>query len=118
MSKRNTDKSTLPSISHLSPAELTALIAEAERQRAARLGEAKQALLEEMRQKAADLGLSVESLFGDERKRRQRSDAGKKLPVRYRGPKGEEWAGRGPTPRWLRALEQAGKKRGDYEVRG
>jgi DNA-binding protein H-NS len=91
--------------------------AEAERAREAKLGEAKQALIEEMRAKAALLGITVEALVGTERRRRQRSDAGKKLAVRYRGPKGEEWAGRGPTPRWLRTLEAAGKKRGDFEVK-
>ena len=111
------EKSNLPSIEHLSPADLTSLIAEAERVREAKLGEAKQALIEEMRERAAELGLTVEGLMGGERRRRQRADAGKKLPVKYRGPKGEEWAGRGPTPRWLRALESAGKKRTDYEVK-
>lgn len=116
MSKKM-EKTSLPAIDHLSAAELTDLIAEAERLRRERLEEAKQAFVEEMRARAAALGFSVESLMGQERRRRQRSDAGKKLPVRYRGPKGEEWAGRGPTPRWLRTLEASGKKRTDYEVK-
>lgn len=111
-------KSSLPAIDHLSAAELTDLIAEAERLRAAKLEDAKRALIEEMRAKAAALGTTFEDLVGhDGRRRRVRSDAGKTLPVRFRGPNGETWAGRGPTPRWLRALEQAGKKRSDYAVK-
>lgn len=116
MSKKP-EKTALPAIDHLSAVELTELIEHAERLRRGRIEEAKAALVEEMRARAAELGLTVEGLMGNERRRRQRSDAGKKLPVRYRGPKGEEWAGRGPTPRWLRALEGAGKKRTDYEVK-
>ena len=32
-------------------------------------------------------------------------------PVKYRGPNGETWAGRGRTPGWLNALESAGSSR-------
>lgn len=111
-------KSSLPNIEHLSASELTDLIGEAERLRDAKFADAKRALIEEMRAKAAALGTTFEDLVGgDGRRRRLRSDAGKTLPVRFRGPNGEEWAGRGPTPRWLRALEAAGKKRADYAVK-
>lgn len=33
---------------------------------------------------------------------------GKKVTPKYRGPNGETWAGRGATPRWLRALIDEG----------
>jgi DNA-binding protein H-NS len=36
------------------------------------------------------------------------SRKGVKVPPKYRGPNGEEWAGRGARPRWLTAL--VGKK--------
>ncbi|HZP21746.1 MAG TPA: H-NS histone family protein [Bauldia sp.] len=42
--------------------------------------------------------------------------AGKKVAPKYRGPEGELWTGRGNTPRWLVALEQAGKKRENYLI--
>lgn len=94
------------------------MIGEAERLRDSKLADAKRALIEEMREKASALGSTLEDLVGvDGRSRRVRSDAGKTLPVRFRGPNGETWAGRGPTPRWLRALEEAGKKRSDYAVK-
>jgi DNA-binding protein H-NS len=35
---------------------------------------------------------------------------GKKVPPKYRSPSGETWAGRGATPRWLKAAIKEGKK--------
>jgi hypothetical protein len=31
------------------------------------------------------------------------------VPPKYRGPGGETWAGRGATPRWLKALVKEGR---------
>lgn len=41
---------------------------------------------------------------------------GRKAKVKYRGPKGETWAGRGLLPRWLTALEKKGKKREQFLI--
>ena len=41
---------------------------------------------------------------------------GRKVPIKYRGPKGETWTGRGLAPRWLAALEAKGKKRERFLV--
>lgn len=38
------------------------------------------------------------------------------VPVRYRGPNGETWTGRGRTPRWLAALEQQGASRESFRL--
>jgi DNA-binding protein H-NS len=35
---------------------------------------------------------------------------GKKVAPKYRSPDGETWAGRGATPRWLKAAIKEGKK--------
>jgi DNA-binding protein H-NS len=35
---------------------------------------------------------------------------GTKVPPKYRSPDGETWAGRGATPRWLKAAIKEGKK--------
>ena len=35
---------------------------------------------------------------------------GKKVAPKYRGPDGETWAGRGATPRWLKAAIKEGKE--------
>ena len=34
-----------------------------------------------------------------------------KVPVKYRGPNGEAWTGRGHTPAWVIAQEAAGRTR-------
>jgi DNA-binding protein H-NS len=41
---------------------------------------------------------------------------GRKVPIKYRGPKGETWTGRGLAPRWLAALEAKGKRRERFLV--
>ena len=108
--------------------QLTALIAAAEAKRREKLDEARVALRAEMERKAAELGLSAGDLFAQTapqettgqgtRRRRPRSDASAKraVAVRYRGPNGEEWSGRGRTPRWLVALEAEGRNREEFAV--
>src|SRR5215469_14125539 len=41
---------------------------------------------------------------------------GRKVPPKYRGPKGETWAGRGARPRWLVAAIKGGKKLDDFLI--
>jgi DNA-binding protein H-NS len=38
------------------------------------------------------------------------------IPAKYVGPLGEQWSGRGRTPRWLVALEEQGHTRGEFAV--
>jgi len=57
------------------------------------------------------LGGSITSIGGKvARGGRGSSLKGKKVPPKYRGPDGETWAGRGATPRWLKAAIKEGKK--------
>ncbi|MBK8113449.1 MAG: H-NS histone family protein [Candidatus Accumulibacter sp.] len=37
-------------------------------------------------------------------------------PVKYRGPNGETWSGRGRAPGWIRAAEQIGGSRKTFMV--
>ena len=41
---------------------------------------------------------------------------GRKVAPKYRGPDGETWAGRGATPRWLKAAIKEGKKAEDFLI--
>jgi DNA-binding protein H-NS len=41
---------------------------------------------------------------------------GRKIKPKYRGPKGETWAGRGARPRWLVAAIKEGKKLNDFLI--
>ena len=87
----------------------------------------RRSFIEEMTTRAKDLGMSVADILGkavSTGMRSSRLGAKKKAapakkgsaPVKYRGPGGETWAGRGRPPRWLSALEAEGKKRADFAV--
>ena len=60
----------------------------------------------------AALGGSITSIGGKVARGGGRGSAlkGKKVAPKYRGPDGETWAGRGATPRWLKAAIKEGKK--------
>ena len=51
-----------------------------------------------------------------EPRRRSSLRKGIKLPPKFRGPKGETWAGRGARPRWLTALVKQGRKLEEFAV--
>ena len=106
-------------LNRLCPAGLATVIQRVQEKQRERQEEAKAALLAEFRQKAASLGLQVnlELLETPAPTRRRRSDAGQILPVRYRGPNGETWSGRGHPPNWLTGLEAAGRNREEFRVR-
>ena len=38
------------------------------------------------------------------------------VPVKFRGPNGEAWSGRGRIPGWLAALESQGAKREQFRI--
>ena len=42
---------------------------------------------------------------------------GTKVAPKYRGPKGETWAGRGARPKWLAALVKGGAKTEDFLIK-
>jgi DNA-binding protein H-NS len=110
-------------LDRLTVAELTALRDAAEARRLEKLDEAKNAVLAETRAKLAELGLTLEVVLpqpsssaagGGGRKRR--SDAGRPLPAKYRGPSGDTWSGRGRVPKWLQTLEAEGRNREEFRT--
>ena len=66
----------------------------------------------------AALGGSIASIGGKvARGGRGSSLKGKKVAPKYRGSDGETWAGRGATPRWLKAATKGtGKKIEDFLI--
>lgn len=42
--------------------------------------------------------------------------ARKPVPVKFRGPNGETWTGRGKQPTWLRTLVEGGRKADEFKV--
>jgi DNA-binding protein H-NS len=68
---------------------------------------------------AQALGVSIEDLFGlpSHPGKRQTKHPRGKQPVKYRGPAGEEWSGRGPSPRWMKPLLVKGKTKEDFLIK-
>ena len=63
------------------------------------------------------LGSSVASLGGKvARGMRGSKLKGMKVAPKYRSPDGDTWAGRGATPRWLKAAIKEGKKLEDFLI--
>ena len=91
-----------------------------------KLEDAKAALRAELERRAAELGIASGDLFSwlqqqmpvdkGARARKPRDDIGAKRAVKYRGPSGEEWSGRGRTPSWLTALEAEGRGREEFLI--
>ncbi len=68
---------------------------------------------------AQTLGVSIQELFGlpAHVARRETKHVRGKQPARYRGPGGEEWSGRGPSPRWMKPLLTKGKTKEDFLIK-
>lgn len=112
----------------LSIEAIDALIVAAEEAKQVRRQNAEAALRAEFASKAAAYGLTLADLVQVGSARGARAGAtpgpGKRgkqgprgpAPIKFRGPNGETWSGRGLTPRWLKALEARGKKRDQFAV--
>jgi DNA-binding protein H-NS len=106
----------------MSVADLTALRDAAEAKRLEKLEDAKAAVIERARAEIEQLGLQFEAVFpkvanaSADSPRRTRKDAGEPVPVKFRGPNGETWTGRGRMPKWLQAMEAEGRNRKDFAV--
>ena len=74
----------------------------------------RQALLESTRQACEAIGWPVVELAAALCGRPL--PPGRKRPVRFRGPNGEEWAGCGKTPGWLKRQIKAGRQMEDFAV--
>ena len=105
----------------LSIEELTQLIQEAEAKRSEKQESARAALIEDMRTRAAQLGLGLEDLIGRQAApqtnvRKVRTDVGKPVPVKFRGPDDATWSGRGRMPKWLSDAIARGKSKDEFAV--
>jgi DNA-binding protein H-NS len=95
--------------------ELWALATAATTKAQEKIEAAKQAVLDETRAKLAELGVDFDGLLKAP-KPAKKAKATASVPVKYRGPKGETWTGRGKLPHWLAEAEKRGRKRDDFSV--
>ena len=112
MARAETDRlaTLIDSLKNLSTAELAEIVAAAQRERETKIEEERQKLRAEIMERAAKLNLSVDDVMRDPETPK------KKAATRYRGPDGEEWAGRGKPPKWLTSLEAAGRNRDEFKI--
>jgi DNA-binding protein H-NS len=88
---------------------------------------AKAALRAELERRAAELGIAPGDLFSwlrqqmpvdsGARARKPRGDIGTERAAKYRGPRGEEWSGRGRPPKWFAALKAEGRNREEFLIK-
>jgi len=72
------------------------------------------AVIAEIRKTMAEYGISAADLAGKPAASKGRKPAA----VKYRNPANDDaWSGRGRVPRWLAALEAAGRKREEFAVK-
>lgn len=111
----------------MSAAELRQLIEDAQAELVSKQEAAKAELRARWEKEAAEAGLSIQAVLplsggraeGSKRARKSGGDGtsdARQLPVKFRGPNGEEWSGRGRLPKWLQVAEADGKKREDFKV--
>ena len=100
----------------LSTPELRIIRERADQKRQANLKGERSAAIAEMREKFSQLELSLEEVLASESNKQPRRVSGATARVKYRGPDGETWSGRGRAPIWIRKLEQEGHNREEYLV--
>jgi len=116
-------KDVMAGLQELGAADLREVAAAAEKLAREKGDHERRQFIEETRRRAAALGVSVSDLFGEsgpsgaKRGRKAKPERSRASPaVKYRGPSGEEWSGRGRPPRWVQAVEAEGRSRNDYAV--
>ena len=74
--------------------------------------------VQEIKAKMAAFGITLADLDGGKGRPRKAVGAksGNPAPIKYRGPNGETWTGRGLMPRWLAALVEAGQAKETFAV--
>jgi DNA-binding protein H-NS len=115
----NTDRMSLITevMDTLSAQDLRVIRDRADKKRQAKLKDARAEAIAEMRQKFSQLELSFEEVLAGESNKQSKRRTGGSVRVKYRGPEGEEWSGRGRAPGWLKNLEATGHNRDEYVIK-
>ena len=80
--------------------------------------EKRAAIVSELLKKISENNISQSELFpaSTSSKKPKGGKTSVSATVKFRGPEGETWSGRGLTPRWLTALIASGKTKEDFAV--
>ena len=68
-------------------------------------------VIRDIKAKMAEYGITVADLGSAGKK-----SAGKPAAVKFRGPNGEEWSGRGRAPAWMKEALEQGKSKEDFAL--
>jgi DNA-binding protein H-NS len=110
----------------LSLQELSIVRDLAEEKRKEKREGAKAAIIEETERKLIELGFTLNDVFTPQQRipprrgllskqdHKQAHKRNPSSPIKYRGPSGETWTGKGPFPKWLKQLEDEGHNREEF----
>jgi DNA-binding protein H-NS len=104
--------------SAMSDDELQQVIKNAERALEDRRKSKRKEVEMQMRKLAESIGMDVQLIERDV-KPRESSMKGAKVPPKYRHPGNPhlQWTGRGVAPKWLKELEERGRRRDEFLIR-
>lgn len=69
-------------------------------------------VISDIKAKMAEYGITAADLGASSKKAAPKST----VAIKYRGPNGEEWTGRGRTPVWMKEALDQGKSKEDFTV--
>ena len=74
--------------------------------------------VQDIKSKMAAYGITIADLQGSGKPRATKvsGKSGTPAPIKYRGPNGETWTGRGLMPRWLAGQVAQGKSKESFAV--
>jgi len=101
-------------LNNLSINELQAMIDNAESAIKDKQAGQRKEVIAQIKELAASIGVTVEIHEGTKKPKRQ----GAKVAAKYRNPDDAEltWTGRGMTPKWMRALTEAGRDKSEFLI--
>ena len=112
--RQKPQKAVFAMLHQLDLEELTTLIERANARREQLKAEMRETVRAELEAHAARFGMRLEDVLGP--RIEKRVETRRKPKVKYRGPDGETWSGRGRVPRWLAALEAKGQDRTKFKA--
>lgn len=103
------------------PAELEALIAEAQEQLAERQKVMRKEIMAKIKELAASIGATVEIKFDQQTEKtgdRKRGGQTVKVAAKYQNPANLEktWTGRGMAPKWMQELIASGRNKDEFLI--
>jgi DNA-binding protein H-NS len=99
------------------PAELQALIAEAEQKLTEKKKSMRKEVIAQIKELAASIGASVNIKFDEQASRKSGGPQGKVAP-KYQNPANpdETWTGRGVAPKWMQELIDSGRSKDEFLI--